>query len=133
MRIIGQCYENEAREIFEAQCDKSDIWVVKSEGSCPGMVSYTVFGLIIGESNNRLFAVEERFVDGKGSKDCANRVCLHAVRKYLAQYGCKLGKPIGEFMEYVGGYEIERMWGRGHSDPVMIAGRPYGNGDAYYA
>ena len=98
MRIIGQRDENEAREIFEAHCDKSDIWVVKSEGSCHGMVSYTVLGIIIGESAKRLFAVEERFVDGKGSKYCANRVCLHAVRKYLAQYGCRIVE------QYAGGY-----------------------------
>ena len=50
MRIIGQCYENEAREIFEAQCDKSDIWVVKSEGSCHGMVSYQSDGFRKGQA-----------------------------------------------------------------------------------
>lgn len=132
MRITRQCDETEAREIFAASRDKADVWVGYVEDGCLGTVSYSVFGYTVGRQVRRLFAVEERCVDDKGSRDCANRVCLHAVGKYLARYGFRLGARSADFGDG-GNYEVERMWGSGHSSPVRIVGRSYGKGDAYYA
>lgn len=133
MRITRQCNGAEVREIFAAPCDKAGMWVGYTEDRRLGMVSYDVFGYTVGRPLRKLFAVEEHCVDSKGGRDCANRVCLHAVGKYLARYGFKLGAPIGEFGVGGGNYEVERMRGSGHSSPVRIVGRSYGNRDAYYA
>lgn len=133
MRITRQCDETEARKVFAAPCDKADAWVGYTHDGYLDTVSYSVFGYTVGGPLRRLFAVEEHCVDDKGSRDCASRVCLHAVGKYLARYGFGLGAPIGEFGDGGGKYEVERMWGSGHSCPVRIVGRSCGKGDAYYA
>lgn len=137
MRITRQCDGAEAREIFSKSHDNADAWIDYTndymKNGCSGTVSYSVFGFVIYKPTRRLFTVEEHYVDDEGSLDCANRVCLHAVGKYLARYGFRIGAPIGEFGVGGGNYEVERMWGREHSSPVRIVGRSYGKGDAYYA
>lgn len=126
MRIINQCSEAEARRIFATPCDKSDVWVGYSKDGFQGMASYSVFGYTIGGPVKRLFAVEERYVDNKGSLDCANQVCIHAVVKYLARYGCQLGARIGEFGVHGGNYEVDRMWCARYGHRVRIIGsRPH--------
>lgn len=133
MRIIRQCNGSEVRKIFATPCNNADVWVEYTNDRCTHIVSYSVFGYVIYGPTRNLFTVEEYYVDDDGSLDCANRVCLHAVGKYLARYGFKLGAPIGEFGVGGGNYEVERMWGSGHGRPVRIVGRSYGRGDAYYA
>lgn len=133
MRITRQCDGAEAREVFATPRSNADAWVKYTNDRCTHIVSYSFFGYVIYKPTRRLFTVEEHYVNDDGSLDCANRVCLHAVGKYLARYGFRLGAPIGEFGVGGGNFEVERMWWRGHSRPVRIVGRSYGKGDAYYA
>lgn len=133
MRIIGQCSEAEARGLFAAPHGKTDVWVSCSEGGCPGMVSYSVVGYTADRHVRRLFTVEERFVDDKGSRDCVDKVCLHAVGKYLARYGCRFGAPSADFGD-ARNFEVERVWGAGRGRRVgIVGGGPYAGGGAYYA
>lgn len=134
MRIISQCDETEARKIFATPCDKSDVWVGYSKDGFQGMASYSVFGYTIGGPVKRLFAVEECYVDNKGSLDCANQVCIHAVGKYLARYRCQLGARIGEFGAHGGNYKVERMWCARYGHRVrIIGGRSHAWGHLYYS